>query len=109
MNQRGTGGVEIAGTLIYALFVRFAWGLRLRLSADDWERLGLPVGARVEVCCPSGLRDWYFVQSATFVEPCWQWVECSRAPVRARRPVPSQQWGNSPLVRPFPLARNSLT
>jgi hypothetical protein len=72
--------VTVGGHAVYAAFVPTARGLRLRVSADDWERLSLATGARVEVGLPGAGRVPYFVRSVTFVEPCWQWVVCDAAP-----------------------------
>lgn len=80
MSDCNAGCVTIGGTAIYAVFTMTARGLRLRVSADDWERLGLPTGARVEVGTPALGLVPYFVRSVTFVEPCWTWVECDAAP-----------------------------
>jgi hypothetical protein len=72
--------VTVGGHAVYAVFVPTARGVRLKVSADDWERLAMPTGARVQVGLPGAELVPYFVRSVLFVEPCWQWVVCDAAP-----------------------------
>lgn len=46
------GPIELNGVLVYAYVVAEGDGTRVRVSADDWERLGLAPGARVRVAPP---------------------------------------------------------
>jgi hypothetical protein len=80
--MRGADCITIGGSLLYALFAKPPGCLRLRLSADEWESLGIPVGARVDITIPGEPRAAYFVRSAAYVDPGWQWVECVPAPAR---------------------------
>ena len=43
------GPIELNGVVVYAYVVADEAGTRVRVSADDWERLGLAPGARVRV------------------------------------------------------------
>ncbi|HJZ56310.1 MAG TPA: hypothetical protein VKE74_15195 [Gemmataceae bacterium] len=68
---------------VYALVVPLPGSVRVRLSADDWERLGLPVGARVDLATLGKLGRPYFIRAAVYVDPGWQWIDCVPAPVVA--------------------------
>ncbi|HJZ55373.1 MAG TPA: hypothetical protein VKE74_10465 [Gemmataceae bacterium] len=85
MSSRGADRVQIGGAVVYAVFVQLGQALRLRLSADEWERLGVPIGARVDIAAQGLSMAAFFVASATYVDPGWQWVECVPAPTSARR------------------------
>ena len=51
--MRATGPVAVAGATFYAYFTEAADGsARLRLSVDEWDRLGLDEGRRVRVGFP---------------------------------------------------------
>lgn len=80
MSDCNSACVVIGGNAVYAAFTVTARGVRLRVSADDWERLALPPGMRVEIRLPRLGPEPFFVHAVTFVEPCWQWVECDAAP-----------------------------
>jgi hypothetical protein len=43
------GAIELNGVVVYAYVVADETGTRVRVSADDWERLGLAPGARVQL------------------------------------------------------------
>lgn len=43
------GPIELNGTVVYAYVIQDEAGTRVRVSADDWEKLGLAPGARVRV------------------------------------------------------------
>jgi hypothetical protein len=91
MNASGSGAVRIDNVLVYALYVG-GQVVRVRVSADDWERLGLPIGVRVSVVLPGQEEAPYFLRRVTHVEPGWEWVEFSPAPALiGRRPVSGQQ------------------
>ena len=51
--MRGTGPVEVNGTVVYAYFTEGESGsVRLRVSVDEWDRLGIAEGLRVRVGLP---------------------------------------------------------
>jgi hypothetical protein len=83
--SRGADRITIGDRALYAVFVPLDGGLRLRLSADEWESLGLLIGTRVDVAIPGEPRAAYFVRHATYVDPGWQWVEFARAPSPVRQ------------------------
>lgn len=43
------GPIELNGLVVYAYVVQDEAGTRVRVSLDDWEKLGLAPGARVRV------------------------------------------------------------
>ena len=73
--------ITIGRTTMYALVVPLAGSVRVRLSADDWEQLGLPVGARVDLASLGRPGRSYFIRAAVYVDPGWQWIDCVPAPV----------------------------
>ncbi|HVK18810.1 MAG TPA: hypothetical protein VM533_17900 [Fimbriiglobus sp.] len=56
-------------------------GLRLRLDADEGERLGLFEGNMAQVGVRGGSPAAYHILSVVAVDPCWTWIELSVAPV----------------------------
>ena len=78
--ERGHGLMEVRDRPIYGRYVVLPDGLRIRVPCDDWHRLGVLDGERVEVDVPGwGVRD-FFVAGTTWVDG-WYWVEFVRAPV----------------------------
>lgn len=72
----GHGMVTLDGKPVAALWegdVR-----RLRLSADDWERLGLLRGQRVDVALPGRPPAAAFIAADTFTPPAWVWLTLVR-------------------------------
>lgn len=82
---RGTGPVGIGGRVVYGVFVALDGGLRLRVAVDDWERVGVRDGERVEVTLPGEPKRWYFVAGVWWVET-WYWVELLTAPANTTLP-----------------------
>lgn len=70
----GSGLAEVDGRPVYAAWAGEPAARRLRLSADDWERLGLLRGQRVAVRLPGCDPAWCFVAGDTWTDP-WVWVE----------------------------------
>jgi hypothetical protein len=64
----------INGRLVWAVVVALPAEHRLRVSADDWEALGIGRGEPVTVEAPGRPTVTAFVRVVTFVEPCWVWV-----------------------------------
>jgi hypothetical protein len=87
MNASGSGAVRIDDMLIYALYVG-GHVLRVRVSADDWERLSLPIGARVNVVLSGQEEAPFFLRATTRDDEGWEWVELSPAPRLAERVPP---------------------
>lgn len=84
MNESHAGEVWINRTRAYALIARTDDGVRVRLSVDEWDMLGVAPGMRVELRHGDAPARPYFVRSATYAAPCWQWVELFPAPVASR-------------------------
>jgi hypothetical protein len=77
--------VTVNGRLVYAACVETGRGLRVRLDADEAERLGLFEGHMAQVGVRGHAPAAYHVLSVVAVDPCWVWVELSVAPVLAAR------------------------
>lgn len=74
----GTGQqIGLNGYEVWALVVETADGLRVRLSLDDWQWLGLDVGRRVPVRLPGKSDVWLFVADVTELPPI-VWVVMAR-------------------------------
>ena len=73
--MRGTGPVEVNGFLIYAQVTDPGGGsVRLRLSADEWDRLDAGVGHRVRVGRPGREPAEVLVTAADRVPP-FVWLD----------------------------------
>ena len=84
--MNGTGPVEINGGVVYAYFTEDErGGLSARLSADEWERLGLHAGQWVRVRFP-GQDVVELLLTAVSPAPPVVWLTLlSSAAVSARR------------------------
>lgn len=74
----------VNGRLVYAAYVETGQGLRLRVEADEAERLGLFEGHMAEVRVPGHRSTRYHVLSMTSDEPYWIWAELLAAPTAPR-------------------------
>ena len=72
--MRGTGPVLFAGTSIYAYFTLDGDMARLRMSADECDRLDLFAGKQVRVGLPRREPTGALV-TAVRAEPPFAWVE----------------------------------
>jgi hypothetical protein len=50
--MRGSGLVSLNSATVYGFFTQTETDFRLRLSVDDWDRLGLHEGERVRTVLP---------------------------------------------------------
>jgi hypothetical protein len=75
------GPIELNGTIVYAYVVQDDAGTRVRVSADDWERLGLQPGARVRVG-GSGREPESLLLTAAEQEPPVVWLHLTRLSAR---------------------------
>ena len=66
--QVGLNGVEV-----WAFVVQHDGGLRVRLSADDWERMSLSRGQRVVVRLPGETDAWLYL-TGTEEAPPFVWA-----------------------------------
>lgn len=72
--MRGTGPVKLNATTVYAYFTTDAGTLRLRVSCDEWDLLGLCEGQRVRVVLPDEEPQNLLVLVASRTPPV-VWVE----------------------------------
>jgi len=77
--RSGPGGMVVAGRTLYGRFVAGRDGVRIRVGADDWGRLGLREGERVSVALPGKRAADYFVYRETWTDPGY-WVDLAPAP-----------------------------
>jgi hypothetical protein len=75
------GPIELNGVVVYAYVVADEKGARVRVSADDWERLGLAPGARVRVA-PSGREAEALLLIAAEQQPPVVWLHFQRLTAR---------------------------
>ncbi len=66
-----SGCVQIAlnGFQVWAYLVELDGGLRMRLSLDDWERMGLCRGQRLPVRRPGRRDEWLFLAEVVELPP----------------------------------------
>ena len=76
------GQVVLNGVAVYAFVVADGSSVRVRVSADDWERLGLSPGQRVRVERPGRTASALLLTAAEH-EPPVVWLNLM--PLTARR------------------------
>jgi hypothetical protein len=72
--MRGTGPIAVAGTTLYAYYTEDAGALRVRVSVDEWDRLGLCEGQRVRVGLP-GREPAELLLTAAARTPPFVWLD----------------------------------
>lgn len=77
MAVRGTGPVEMNGAVVYAFYAGSREGLRIRMSLDEWERLGLHRGEWVEIRLPGRLTARWLLITWSEMPP-WVWLDFDR-------------------------------
>ena len=75
------GPIELNGVVIYAYVVTDDAGARIRVSADDWERLGLALGARVRVASAGREAEAHLLTAAE-QQPPVVWLHLRRLAAR---------------------------
>ncbi len=75
------GPIELNGVVVYAYVVTDDSGARVRVSADDWERLGLVPGARVRLG-PSDREPEALLLTAAEQQPPVVWLHLRRLTAR---------------------------
>jgi hypothetical protein len=85
--MRGTGPVGVNGTTVYAYYTQNDSSLRLRISIDDADRLGLIDGMRIKIILP-GHKATDFLATATERTPPYVWLQ-----LEPLAPVASKQKG----------------
>jgi len=61
--------IQLNGFAVWGFVIEIGRGLRLRLSVDDWERLGLNPGQRIQVRIPNRFDAWLIVAELVEVPP----------------------------------------
>lgn len=74
MGGTGTGAVSVNGIGLYGHYTEHPGRVKLRLSLDDWDRLGLCEGQRVMVRLPGREAVAVLVTAASRVPPV-VWLE----------------------------------
>ena len=78
--MRGTGPVGVNGTIVYAYFVLASGSVRVRVSVDEADRLGIVDGLRLQVALP-GQETVDLLITATNRIPPYVWLHLEpRAP-----------------------------
>jgi hypothetical protein len=72
--MRGTGAVRLNGQLVYAYFTTAETAVRMRVSADEADRLDLFPGLPVGVQLPDGEAGGFLV-AATRAAPPFVWLD----------------------------------
>jgi hypothetical protein len=72
--MRGTGPIAVAGITLYAYYTEAAGALRVRVSVDEWDRLGLCEGQRVRVVLP-GREAAELLLTAALRTPPFVWLD----------------------------------
>ena len=67
--SRGTCQIAVNGRETWGYVVELAEGLRIQLSIDDWERMGLVEGQRIPVRLPNKPDAWLYVENVTHLPP----------------------------------------
>lgn len=75
------GKIELNGVAVYAYVVADEKGTRVRVSADDWERLGFAPGARVRVAL-AGREAEALLLVAAEQQPPIVWLHFQRLTAR---------------------------
>ena len=71
--MRGTGVVRVNGTIVYAYFMLAGDSVRVRISVDEADRLGLVDGLRIKVTLP-GRQPMELLVMATKQIPPYVWL-----------------------------------
>jgi hypothetical protein len=72
--MRGTGLVGVNGTNVYAYFLLASNSVRVRLSVDETDRLGILDGLRVRVTLPGKEALDVFVKATNRIPP-YVWLD----------------------------------
>ena len=72
--MRGTGPVGVNGITIYAYYLRFRNAVRVRVSVDEADRLGLADGLRVKVTLPGQDAMDVLIMAAKAIPP-YVWLD----------------------------------
>lgn len=80
--MRGTGPVSLNGSNVYGYFTTDGAAVRLRLSVDEFDQLGLNEGQRLTIALPGAApRDLLVVAAAR--TPPFVWLELRASAVRS--------------------------
>jgi hypothetical protein len=71
--MRGTGPVGVNGTIVYAYFVLASGSVRVRVSVDEADRLGLVDGLKVQIALP-GRQSMELLVMAAKQTPPYVWL-----------------------------------
>ncbi len=80
----GTGAVSLGGVVLYAYFAGQGDDMGVRVSADEWDRLGLYEGQWVRVALPGQAPQDLLLIAATRHPPL-VWITFAAARGRAVR------------------------
>lgn len=72
--MRGTGPIKLNAATVYAYFTTDAGTVRMRVSCDEWDLLGLHEGQRVRVALPDDSPRDLLILTASRTPP-FVWVE----------------------------------
>jgi hypothetical protein len=84
--MRGTGPVVVNGTTLYAYFMNVGPSVRVRVSVDEADRMGLVEGVRARVLLPGETPVDVLVTAANRVPP-YVWVHLEPLATRPTKPV----------------------
>ncbi len=83
--MRGTGPIGVNGSTVYAYYTQNNGSVRLRISVDEADRLGLLDGMRLKITLP-GNKAMDFLATATERNPPYVWLQLDPlAPVTLRQ------------------------
>jgi hypothetical protein len=71
--MRGTGPVGVNGTTVYAYYTQEKSSIRIRISVDEADRLGLADGMRLKIALP-GREAREFLATASDRIPPYVWL-----------------------------------
>jgi hypothetical protein len=72
--MRGTGPVGVNGTTVYAYYTQNDNSIRVRISVDEADRLGLLDGMRLKIALP-GKKAMDYLATATDRTPPYVWLQ----------------------------------
>lgn len=88
--MRGAGPVTVNGATVYAYYTQDHGPLRLRISVDEADRLGLIDGMRLKIALPGQTVPCDYLAAAAERNPPYVWLELEplavfnpRVPVRS--------------------------
>jgi len=84
--MRGTGPVGVNGTTVYAYYTQNDDSIRLRISVDEADRLGLIDGMRLKITFP-GMKAMDFLATSTDRNPPYVWLQLAPLVPLALRPA----------------------